>query len=121
MNSAIVSKQDKGFYGIRTVDTGSCDGRAGLYLIKELGVDGIITEKPYRTHPIPIFFEPELTIEQQLKLKDDFNNCLEYLRELTDSEFMTTYKYSNSGYIRKYLGLTQVKRIISILDLEKNK
>ncbi|RUM58913.1 MAG: SAM-dependent DNA methyltransferase, partial [Persephonella sp.] len=105
----------------RTVDTGSCDGRAGLYLIKELGVDGIITEKPYRTHPIPIFFEPELTIEQQLKLKDDFNNCLEYLRELTDSEFMTTYKYSNSGYIRKYLGLTQVKRIISILDLEKNK
>jgi hypothetical protein len=31
---------------------------------------------------------------------------------LTDSEFMTTYKYSESMYTRKYLGLSQTKALI---------
>jgi hypothetical protein len=37
---------------------------------------------------------------------------LEYFREQTDSEFLTTYKYSESRYTRKYLGLTQAKALI---------
>lgn len=43
---------------------------------------------------------------------DYFNLILEYFREKTDSEFMTTYKYSSSEYTRKYLGLLQVKGLI---------
>ena len=43
---------------------------------------------------------------------DYFNIILEDFREKTDSEFMTTYKYSNSEYTRKYLGLSQVKKLI---------
>jgi hypothetical protein len=46
---------------------------------------------------------------------------LEYFRALTDSEFMTTYKYSESEYTRKYLGLSQVKAIIETFPYEKDK
>ncbi|MCD6418628.1 hypothetical protein J7M00_07585, partial [bacterium] len=35
----------------------------------------------------------------------------------TDSEFMTTYKYSNSEYTRKYLGLSQIKKLIQTFPL----
>jgi hypothetical protein len=37
---------------------------------------------------------------------------LEYFRGITDSEFLTTFKYSNSDYIRKYLGLSQTKKLL---------
>ena len=118
VNDYLYRKIKNNVLWVRTVDTGSYDGRAGLYLLEELGVDGILTEKPYRTHPIQIFFKPELSIEKQIKLKEEFNNCLEYLRKLTDSEFMTTYKYSNnSDYIRKYLGLNQVKKLINTIEV----
>ena len=95
-------------------------------MIKEaFGVDGILVSKDkYRTHPIQVFFEPNLSIEDQLLLKDYFNLILEYFREITDSEFMTTYKYSNSKYIRKYLGLKQVKSLIEtfpLLELNEDK
>jgi len=53
----------------------------------------------------------------QYLLKDYFNLILEYLRELTDSEFMTTYKYSDSIHVRKYLGLSQVKKLIETFPL----
>jgi len=46
---------------------------------------------------------------------------LEYFRALTDSEFMTTYKYSESEYTRKYLGLSQVKAIIETFPCERDK
>ncbi|MGC9219192.1 MAG: N-6 DNA methylase [Athalassotoga sp.] len=97
---------------IRTVDTGSMDGRAGLYSIPEVfEVDGIMVSKsPYRTHPIQLF--TNLSIEDQILLKEYFNFVLEYFRDLTDSEFMTTYKYSDSKYVRKYLGLSQAKKLI---------
>jgi len=38
-----------------------------------------------------------------------------------DSEFLTTYKYSNSVYTRKYLGLTQVRNIIKTFPFNLNK
>jgi hypothetical protein len=42
---------------VRTLDTGSADGRAGLYFIPEVfGADGIVvTKATYRTHPIQVF------------------------------------------------------------------
>jgi len=99
---------------VRTLDTGTQDGRAGLYLIPEVfGADGIMVSKaPYRTHPIQIFLEPAMPYEDVLLLKDYFNLLLEYFRKKTDSEFMTTYKYSESAYTRKYLGLSQVRALI---------
>ena len=117
VNDELYKKIKSNILWVRTVDTGKCDGRAGLYLLEELGVDGILTEKPYRTHPIQVFFNPTLSTDIQILLKDKFNSCLEALRELTDSEFMTTYKYSNSDYVRKYLGLTQVKKLINTIEI----
>jgi type I restriction-modification system DNA methylase subunit len=113
---------------IRTIDTGNMEGRVGLYEIEKVfSVDALlVTKEKYRTHPIQIFLEPTLSQEEQILLKEYFNLVLEYFREITDSEFMTTYKYSNSEYVRKYLGLSQAKKIIqtfpilTLNQIEKN-
>ena len=99
---------------VRTVDTGSYDGRAGLCVITEdFNVNGIyVSGNTYRTHPIQIFFEPKISVNEQTLLKNYFNFVLEVFREKLDSEFLTTYKYSNAEYTRKYLGLTQVRKLI---------
>ncbi|MGC8844195.1 MAG: N-6 DNA methylase, partial [bacterium] len=104
---------------IRTLDTGSWEGRAGIYNVRDsFGVDGIVvTKEKYRTHPIQIFFTPSLSIEDLGLFKDYFNLMLEHLRDITDSEFMTTFKYSTSDYVRKYLGLSQVKKLIETFPL----
>lgn len=109
---------------VRTVDSGSEEGRVGINIIKnEFNVDGILVSgNTYRTHPIQIFFVPQLSVKNQKLLKNYFNLILEHFREKLDSEFLTTYKYSNSKYTRKYLGLTQVKGLIEtfpILDFNE--
>jgi hypothetical protein len=123
VNDYLYKKIKSNVLFVRTLDTGSINGKAGLYLIKEVfGVDGILTSKlKHRTHPIQIFFEPQLSQEEQILLKNYFNLVLEYFREKTDSEFMTTYKYSNGEYTRKYLGLRQVKEIIETFPITKFK
>jgi len=120
VNKNLQEKLHRNILYTRTVDTGSIDGRAGLGIVKEyFGVDGIyVSENTYRTHPIQIFLNPELTFNDQLLLRNYFNIILEHFREKLDSEFLTTYKYSNANYTRKYLGLTQVKRIIETFPYE---
>ena len=99
---------------VRTVDTGSYNGRVGLELLsKDFNVHGIyVSGNTYRTHPIQIFFEPTITLEEQFLLRDYFNFTLEFFREKLDSGFLTTYKYSKAEYTRKYLGLTQTRKLI---------
>lgn len=99
---------------LRTLDTGTGHGRAGLYLVSEVfEADGIVvTRSTYRTQPIQLFLYPTLSYDELIMLKDYFNLLLEHFRETTDSEFMTTYKYSKSSYTRKYLGLYQAKALI---------
>jgi len=106
---------------VRTIDTGNAKGRVGLYEIQEkYGVNGIYTTETHRTHPIQLFLYPPISYENQIYLKNYFNLLLEYFREIDDSEFLSTFKYSNADYTRKYLGLTQTKQLIRtfpILDL----
>ncbi|MFW9874287.1 MAG: N-6 DNA methylase [Candidatus Thorarchaeota archaeon] len=104
---------------LRTVDTGSYEGRAGLGIIKDdFDVDGIyVSGNTYRTSPIHIILEPEISKDDQILLKDYFNFILEFFRKKLDSEFLTTYKYSNAEYTRKYLGLTQVRNIIATFPI----
>lgn len=99
---------------LRTIDTGKEDGRIGLYFIHDVfGVDGIVvTKNTQRTHPIHLFFYPQLEYDVIVLLKEYFNAILEYFRNYFDSEFLTTYKYSAASYTRKYLGLKQAKGII---------
>lgn len=124
VNEVLEKKIKSNILFIRTVDSGSEEGRVGINIIKnEFNVDGILVSgNTYRTHPIQIFFSPQLSVENQKLLKNYFNLILEHFREKLDSEFLTTYKYSNSKYTRKYLGLTQVKGLIEtfpILDFNK--
>jgi len=127
VNKNLQEKLHRNILYTRTVDTGSVDGRAGLGIVKEhFGVDGIyVSGNTYRTHPIQVFLNPELTFNDQLLLRNYFNIILEHFREKLDSEFLTTYKYSNANYTRKYLGLTQVRKIIETfpyeIDLVKKK
>jgi len=120
VNKNLHEKLLKNILYVRTVDTGTVAGRAGLGIIKEhFGVDGIyVSENTYRTHPIQIFLNPELSFNDQLLLRNFFNIVLEHFRKKLDSEFLTTYKYSNAAYTRKYLGLTQVRGIIETFPYE---
>ncbi len=120
VNKNLHEKLHRNILYVRTVDTGSIDGRAGLGIVKEhFGVDGIyVSGNTYRTHPIQVFLNPELSFNDQLLLRNYFNMILEHFREKLDSEFLTTYKYSNANYTRKYLGLTQVRRIIETFPYE---
>ena len=114
VNQNLHNKIKSNILFVRTVDTGKMNGRAGLYETKKVfGVEGILVSRAkYRTHPIQIFMDP-MSYEEQILLKDYANLLLENFRDETDSEFMTTYKYSSSSeYIRKYLGLSQIKKII---------
>ncbi|TFF63444.1 MAG: SAM-dependent DNA methyltransferase [Promethearchaeota archaeon] len=114
INLNLYKKISKNILYVRTVDTGSNDGRVGLNFIREdFNVDGILVSgNTYRTHPIQIFLKPEITIETQKLLRKYFNFVLECYRTKLDSEFLTTYKYSNAEYTRKYLGLNQVRKLI---------
>ncbi len=114
VNERLYKKLQQNPLFVRTLDTGSWEGRAGIYNVKEtFGVDGIVvTKEKYRTHPIQIFVAPELSFDDLSLLKNYFNLALEYFRDITDSEFMTTFKYSDSDYVRKYLGLSQTKKLL---------
>lgn len=119
INEILYSKIKSNPIFLRTVDTGSENGRAGLYSIPDIfGTDGIYVDgNTYRTNPIQVFIEPRLTEAQMSRVTQRFNSNLNRLREETDSEFMTTYKYSyNCRYTRKYLGLTQAKAIMETLS-----
>ena len=114
VNDNLKAKIESNILYIRTVDTGSRNGRVGLGIITEdFDVSGIyVSGNTYRTHPIQIFLDPELSHGEQILLKNYFNLLLESFRKKLDSEFLTTYKYSNAEYTRKYLGLTQVRKLI---------
>ena len=119
VNQALYQKIRNNPLFVRTLDTGKWEGRVGLYNIREIfGVDGIVvTKEKYRTHPIQLFITPTLGKSDLELLRDYFNLMLEYFRDITDSEFLTTFKYSNSEYVRKYLGLSQTKKLIETLPL----
>ena len=114
INDKLKEKVEANILYVRTVDTGSFDGRVGLGVINEdFKVNGIyVSGNTYRTHPIQIYFKPRIAPDVQKLLKNYFNIILEFFREELDSEFLTTYKYSDAEYTRKYLGLTQVRRLI---------
>lgn len=121
VNEELKKEIESNILYIRTVDTGSYNGRVGLNIIQDdFSVQGIyVSSNTYRTHPIQIFFKDLISINDQLLLKMYFNFVLEWFRDKLDSEFLTTYKYSKAEYTRKYLGLTQTKKLIETFPYRK--
>jgi len=119
INDKLKEKVESNILYVRTVDTGSYNGRVGLgFITEDFKVKGIyVSGNTYRTHPIHIFLEPTITQKDQKLLKNYFNFILETFREKLDSEFLTTYKYSDAEYTRKYLGLIQVRSLIETLPI----
>lgn len=119
VNDHLKQKIESNILYVQTVDKGSSEGKVGLRIIQEdFGVEGVyVSENTYRTHPIQIFLEPKISIKDQELLKDYFNFILEHFRKELDSEFLTTYKYSKAKYTRKYLGLTQVRKLIETFPI----
>ncbi|MBD3255625.1 MAG: N-6 DNA methylase [Candidatus Lokiarchaeota archaeon] len=119
VNEKLKKKIESNILYVRTVDTGSMKGRVGLRVIEEdFKAKAIyVSGNTYRTHPIQIFLEPTLSIEDQLLLRDFFNFVLEYFRKILDSDFLTTYKYSDASYTRKYLGLNQTRSLIETFSI----
>jgi formate-dependent nitrite reductase cytochrome c552 subunit len=68
-----------------------------------------------------VFLSPRLSKNEQEQLKNYFNFILESFRNELDSEFLTTYKYSNASYTRKFLGLTQVRKLIETFPFNLSK
>jgi type I restriction-modification system DNA methylase subunit len=114
VNKELKDKIENNILYVRTIDSGSYEARVGLGIIKDdFNVSAIfVSGNTYRTHPIQIFFNPRISIELQLIIRKYFNYILEFFREITDSEFLTTYKYSEASYTRKYLGLTPTRNLI---------
>ncbi len=117
IDNTLNQKVESNILYVRTVDTGSYNGRVGLGIIKDdYNVKGIyVSGNTYRTHPIQIFFEPMISPKDQKLIKIYFNFMLETYRKKLDSEFLTTYKYSEAIYTRKYLGLTQTRKLIETI------
>ncbi|MFX1450791.1 MAG: N-6 DNA methylase, partial [Promethearchaeota archaeon] len=119
VNDNLKQKIEENILYVQTVDKGSDEGRVGLGIISDdFKVAGIyVSSSTYRTHPIQIFLEPQISTKDQILLKNYFNFVLEYFRNELDSEFLTTYKYSKAEYTRKYLGLTQVRSLIETFPI----
>jgi hypothetical protein len=81
-------------------------------LFEHTGVHVMIAffeRKPYACREVQVFEAVKVNHAAETRC---YRLLLEHLRALTDSEFMTTYKYSASAYTRKYLGLSQAKVLI---------
>ena len=112
-----LSKLENNVLILRTVDTGNKDGKLGLYTIEELWnekAQGLITKISSRVYT-QIFFDA-LPIEDQLKLKDDFNNTINSLRSQYNSIFLTNYKHSADGEQRKRIAFKDAFALMNHLN-----
>lgn len=106
---------------LRTTDTGGEDGKIGLYTINELWGDsnavGLITKISSRVY-VQLFFN-NLSIEEQLLLKNSFNEKLNQLRKKYDSIFLTNYKNVSNDTQRKRISFKSSFSLINYILAEK--
>jgi len=119
VNDEFYKKIKKNYLYIRTIDTWKDDWRIWLYDIREdYNADCIVITnwKTYRTYPIQIFLDTNKNIFLD-ELKNYFNETLEHFREKYDSDFLTTFMYSESSkYVRKFIWLTYTKQLIQTFN-----
>jgi len=120
VSPSLYNKIKKNHLYIRTIDTGKNNGRIWLYDIrKDYNADCIVITngKTYRTYPIQVFLKSEKPFHME-ELKKYFNLTLESFREKYDSDFLTTFMYSeNAEYVRKFIGLTYTRKLIQTFKI----
>ncbi len=117
-----VSKDDKdkilsNILILRATDTGSEDGKIGLYTIKEIwdndDAQGLVTKISSRVYT-PLFFEG-VSVKKQLEIKKEFNKTLNKLRDKYKGIFLTNYKNSSNGLQRKRISFKETFSLINYL------
>lgn len=120
VNPSFYERVKKNYLYIRTIDTWKMDGRIWLYDIrKDYQADCIVITngKTYRTYPIQIFLKSDFPFHMD-DLKDYFNLTLEAFRNEYDSDFLTTFMYSeNAEYVRKFIGLNYTRKLIQTFKI----
>jgi hypothetical protein len=99
---------------LRTTDTGTEQGKLGLYTIEEIWGSkktiGLVTKISSRVYT-QLFFD--LSINEQLILKDKFNIEINNLRKKYHSIFLTNYKNSSNGIQRKRITFKETFSLIN--------
>ena len=104
---------------LRSTDTGTKEGKLGLYELKELFPKSfykkepitLLTKKTSRLC-VPIFFKDELTKEEQKKIKENVNKKLEKLRNKYNSIFLTNFKNTTNSIARKRITFKEIYGLI---------
>ena len=120
VSPSLYNKIKTNYLYIRTIDTGKNNGRIWLYDIrKDYNADCIVITngKTYRTYPIQIFVKSKNPFHME-ELKNYFNLTLESFRNKYDSDFLTTFMYSeNAKYVRKFIGLNYTRKLIQTFKI----
>lgn len=113
---------------LRATDTGSKTGVLGLYTLNELFKNNysdlepvsLVTKKTSRLC-VPLFFLEDISIEEQLKIKDLVNKKLKKYREKYHSVFLTNFKNTTNKISRKRISFKEIYGLIekSIIEIKK--
>ena len=92
---------------LRAIDTGSQNGRIGLFLSENKRY----LKKTDRTFA-NIILNKDLTIKQQESLCQKFNEIIEFFREKYNSIFLTNFRESTKSYSRKRIDFKDAYKLI---------
>lgn len=110
----------------RSIDTGSYKNNleVGLYHFKEIykekNVDFMISKKTTRSI-IPIIFKEYVSQEEQLRIKTRFNQILSIYRKKYMSIFLSDFKNTTKGRIRKRLSFREASALLQYIINENKK
>lgn len=110
----------------RSIDTGSYKNNLeiGLYHFKEIykdkEVDFMISKKTTRSI-IPIIFKETIPPEEQIKIKNKFNEILSAYRKKYMSIFLSDFKNTTKGRIRKRLSFREASCLLQYVINENKK
>lgn len=109
---------------LRTTDTGTEKGVLGLYTLEELykkeyhSVDDkpitLITKISSRLYT-PIFFKENVSLEVQLKIKNEVNDLLKKYRDKYNSIFLTNFKNATKVMPRKRITFKEIYGLIGVI------
>lgn len=98
---------------IKCIDD-SIVSKLGLKIVKDCDIYRDLTPKSSERSYATLTIEPNLSLEQQQKLVEIFNEFMEYNRTLYNSMFLTNYRESNS-IARKRISFDLVYRIVGYI------
>ena len=101
---------------LRSIDTGTHQGRIGLYDIRKFAFDDVypvLLGLETSRNLAHVRFEKKLSIDRQLEIIGRVNEKLEDFRQKYNSVFLTAFRNSTKEYSRKRISFEVVYQMIS--------